>query len=253
MQNEVVTPPNAPILVTGGTGTLGRVVVRRLRERGDEVRVLSRREGDGLVTGDLASGRGLDTAINGVGAIVHLATTNRDDTAITRNLVDAAERNGRPRIVYQSIVGVDRIPLHYYGGKLASERIIAESRLLWTVLRATQFHDLVATLFRVQRYSPVVLAPAFSFQPIDVRDVTTRLVELLDADAAGMAPDLGGPEVRPAPELARAWLDARDSRRAIWRFSLPGRRFGAYRAGENLVPGEPYGTITFDQFLGATR
>lgn len=101
MQNEVVTPPNAPILVTGATGTLGRVVVRRLRERGDEVRVLSRREGDGFVTGDLASGRGLDAAVDC--------------------------------------------------------------------------------------------------------------------------------------------------------FRLPGRRFGAYRAGENLVPGEPYGAITFEQFLGATR
>ena len=45
-----------PILVTGGTGTLGQQVVSRLREAGRDVRVLSRRTGDGLVTGDLATG-----------------------------------------------------------------------------------------------------------------------------------------------------------------------------------------------------
>jgi uncharacterized protein YbjT (DUF2867 family) len=250
-QNGAVTMSSAPVLVTGGTGTLGRSVVRALIARGDDIRILSRSGAPGTVRGDLATGEGVEAALEGVRAVVHLATTLRDDTDITRTLVTAAERTGRPRILYQSIVGIDRIPLAYYAGKRASERIVAESRLRWTVLRATQFHDFIATLFNVQRFSPVVLAPAFSFQPIAVDDVARRLVELLDADAAGMAPDIGGPEVRAARDLARAYLSARGSRRGTLQFRLPGTRFTAFASGANLVPGEPYGRITFEEFLAS--
>jgi uncharacterized protein YbjT (DUF2867 family) len=61
---------NASMLVTGGTGTLGRLVVPRLRDAGGPVRVLSRRgrepgEGVELVTGDLATGEGIDAAVEG--------------------------------------------------------------------------------------------------------------------------------------------------------------------------------------------
>ncbi|GGI48379.1 uncharacterized protein YbjT (DUF2867 family) [Agromyces flavus] len=250
-----MTTSSAPVLVTGGTGTLGRAVVRLLADRGEDVRVLSRSGAPGTLKGDLATGEGVEAAIEGTRAILHLATTLRDDTEITRNLVTAADRSGRPRILYSSIVGIDRIPLAYYAGKRASERLIAESRMRWTVQRITQFHDFIATLFHVQRFSPVLAAPAFSFQPIAVDDVARRLVELLDADAAGMAPDVGGPEVRPARDLARAYLAARRSRRPTLAFRLPGTRFRAFSSGANLVPGEPYGRVTFEEYLatGAAR
>lgn len=244
-----MTTTSTPILVTGGTGTLGRAVVRALSARGDDVRILSRSGAPGTLRGDLATGEGVETALDGVGTVVHLATTLRDDSAITRTLVLAAERTGRPRIMYQSIVGIDRIPLGYYAGKRASERLVAESRLRWTILRSTQFHDLVALLFGVQRYSPLVFAPKFSFQPIAVEDVARRWVELLDADAAGMVPDIGGPEARTARDLARAFLAAHGSRRPTLPFRLPGSRFAAFASGANLVPGEPYGRITFEEFL----
>lgn len=242
---------SAPILVTGGTGTLGRAVVRALTARGDEVRVLSRSGAAGTMHGDLATGDGLESALDGVGAVLHLATTLHDDTEITRRLVEAAERAGGPRLLFQSIVGIDRIPLGYYHGKLAAERVITESRLPWTILRATQFHDLVATYFRLQRFSPVVLAPAFPIQPIAVDDVARRWVELLDADATGMAPDIGGPETRTGRDLARAFLAARGSRRPTLGLRLPGRTFAAYASGANLVPGEPFGRITFEEFLAS--
>ncbi|GAA2022676.1 NAD(P)H-binding protein [Agromyces tropicus] len=248
-----MTTSSAPVLVTGGTGSLGSEVVRRLSARGDAVRVLSRSGAPHTVRGDLETGEGVDAAVEGVRAILHLATTSRDDTEMTRKLVAAAEQGGRPRILYSSIVGIDRIPLAYYGGKRASERLIAESRLRWTILRSTQFHNFVETLFRVQRYSPVVLAPAFSFQPISVTDVATRLIELLDDEVLGIAPDIGGPEVRTARDLARAWLRARGSRRPTLPFRLPGTRFAAFASGANLVPGDPYGTVTFEDYLARAR
>jgi uncharacterized protein YbjT (DUF2867 family) len=65
----------AAVLVTGGTGTLGRLVVARLRDAGCDVRVLSRRraaaDGMAFVTGDLATGEGIEAAVDGAGTIVH--------------------------------------------------------------------------------------------------------------------------------------------------------------------------------------
>ncbi|MDZ5446675.1 NAD(P)H-binding protein [Micromonospora sp. 4G57] len=105
-----------PILVTGGTGTLGRHVVSRLRDAGCDVRVLTRsgrpaEDGVEFVTGDLASGAGVDAAVAGVERIVHCASSYQGDPDAARNLVRAASRAGTPHLVYISIVGVDRIPM----------------------------------------------------------------------------------------------------------------------------------------------
>jgi uncharacterized protein YbjT (DUF2867 family) len=89
-----------PILVTGGTGTLGRLVVPRLREAGCQVRVLTRRNreaADGIefVTGDLATGEGIEPAVDGAEIIVHCAGSAKGDEDKARNLVRAASRLGR--------------------------------------------------------------------------------------------------------------------------------------------------------------
>jgi uncharacterized protein YbjT (DUF2867 family) len=150
-----------PILVTGGTGTLGRALVPRLKEAGIDTRVLTRRgraDEDGVryVTGDLATGEGVADAVEGVGTIVHLAGGPKGDDDLARNLVQAARsRAATPHLVYISVVGADRIPIAsaadrmmfgYFGSKLAAERVVADSGLPWTTLRATQFHDLVLTV-----------------------------------------------------------------------------------------------------------
>lgn len=231
------------ILVTGGTGTLGRAVVARLA--GHQTRVLSRRPGD--VVGDLRTGAGLDAALAGVSAVIHCATSlRRHDVEHARRLVEAARRAGSPHIVYVSIVGIERIPVPYYRTKLAVERLLLHSGLPCTVLRATQFHDLVLRLFTLQRRSPVLLLPAGTrFQPVDVRDVAVRLVELAAGAPAGRAPDFGGPEVRSLRDLARAY---RPDRRVL-QVPLPGRVIRGYRDGANLAPLS--GTITFESYLAS--
>jgi len=246
------------VLVTGGTGRLGRPTVERLRAAGHDVRVLSRREGDGHVIGDLRSGVGIRETVDGVDTVLHLATRNgRGDVAPTRTLLDACQSVGIRHVVYMSIVGVDRIPFGYYREKLAIEELIAASGIPHTILRATQFHDLVAGLFNAQRHLPVILAPRFSFQPIATTDVATRLVELAAAGASGRVPDIGGPEQLPAVELARQWQLAASVHRRIAPISLPGRVFAGYAAGHHLVPGPAYGTATFADFVarryGANR
>ena len=125
-----------PVLVTGGTGTLGRVVVARLLDAGRDARVASRRPGAATAVADLRSGAGVDEAVAGADAMVHCATTSgAADVAVTRTLVDAARRADTPHLVFISIVGVDGIPLGYYRAKLAAERVIEDAGLGWTILR----------------------------------------------------------------------------------------------------------------------
>ena len=106
------------ILVTGGTGTLGRPLVARLREAGRQVRVLSRHAGEAAegaerVTSDLIAGEGLDAAVEAAEVIVHCAGTRgaKDDEVQTRNLVAAAAQAGTPHLVFISVVGADRVPV----------------------------------------------------------------------------------------------------------------------------------------------
>lgn len=237
-----------PVLVTGGTGTLGRAVVARLREDGRDHRVLSRSAGD--VTGDLLTGRGIDDAVQGASTILHLATGPRRDADATRTLVEAARRHGSPHLVYVSIVGIDRIPLAYYREKLAVETVLAGSGVPWTILRATQFHDLLGGLFGVlARTGLLPVLAGTSFQPVDVRDVAARLVELAASAPAGRVPDLGGPQVLGMDELARTWLRATGRRRPVVPIRMPGALARAFRTGANTCPDHADGTVTFEAFL----
>ncbi|MFB7026419.1 MULTISPECIES: SDR family oxidoreductase [unclassified Streptomyces] len=237
------------ILVTGGTGTLGRLVAERLREDGAEVRVLSRHARPYAV--DLREGTGLDAAVEGVDTVVHCASTPRggDDRA-ARHLIEASRRAGVRHLVYISIVGVDRVPLGYYRTKLAVEKMIEGSGLGWTVLRTTQFHDLVVEFLRNAARVPVVPLPAgVSDQPIEVAEVAARLAELAAGEPAGRVPDMGGPEVRPLAELARTYLNAIGQHRRLLNVPLAGKAYRGFRAGGHLTPERAVGKVTFEEFL----
>jgi uncharacterized protein YbjT (DUF2867 family) len=253
-----VTHVTGPILVTGGTGTLGRLVVQRLTP-GAQVRVLSRgpappgHDQAGWATGDLRAGRGVDAAVSGAAVIVHCATTlGKGDVQVARHLIGAARRAGSPHLVYISIVGVDRVPVGYYKSKLEAERLVEDSGLPWTMLRATQFHQLILRGCGLLARLPVLLVPAAtSFQPIDADEVAARLAELATGPPAGRVPDMGGPEIRGAGDLARSYLEARGRHRLVLPVRLPGAAFAGYRSGYHLAPDQAVGRVTFAEFLTA--
>ena len=256
----------SPILVTGGTGTLGRHVVRRLRDVGNNVRVLSRssheaEDGIQFMSGDLATGEGIEAAVDGIETIVHLAGSAKGDEDKARNLVRAASSQTRlPHLVYISVVGADRIPVvsrvdramfGYFESKRAAERMVEDSGLPWTTLRATQFHDLMLTVARQLAKLPVAPVPAgFRIQPVEADEVAARLVELALGEPAGMVPDMGGPRVYGAAELLRGYLRASKRRRRpivpVW---LPGKAARAFRDGGNLAPEQAVGHRTWEEFL----
>ncbi|MEU8663204.1 SDR family oxidoreductase [Actinoplanes philippinensis] len=241
------------ILVTGSTGTLGRPVAALLASLGHDVRGLSRRPG-AAHQGDLATGAGLDAALDGVDSVVHCASDTRGfgrtDIAATRNLLDAAARAGNPHIVFVSIVGVDRIPYPYYRVKLDAEGLIEAYG--GTILRATQFHEFVLAGARLAARLPLIPAPDVPVQPISTRDVAARLAELVDRPVPGRADDLGGPEVLHAPDLFRAYRDRIGSRRRVVPVRLPGAAFRAFRNGEHLTPAHRSGGERWSDFLGGT-
>src|SRR5439155_27347879 len=104
--------------------------------------------------------------------------------------------------------------------------------------------------FSIQRFSPVLWTlRGVRFQPIATRDVTARLIELIDTEPAGRVADIGGPVVRSHAELAGMYLAARGGRRPVGEVPVPGRIVAGYRAGANLVPDNPVGTIDFADYL----
>ena len=106
-------------------------------------------------------------------------------------------------LVYISVVGADRVPVvstvdramfGYFESKLAAERVVAESGVPYTTLRATQFHDLLLTTVRGMAKLPVIPVPSgFQVQPVDTTEVAARLVELTLGAPAGLVPDIAGP------------------------------------------------------------
>ncbi|MFJ8636526.1 SDR family oxidoreductase [Streptomyces sp. NPDC093568] len=239
------------MLVTGGTGTLGRLVAERLRADGHEVRVLSRSARPYAV--DLRKGGpGLDTAMAGVDTVVHCASSqNGGDEEAAEHLIAAARKAGVRHLVYISIVGVDLVPLGYYKAKLAVERMVEESGIGWTVLRATQFHDLVARVLGGLSKVPVMLVPAgVRDQPVEVAEVADRLAELAQAAPAGRVEDMGGPEVRTFDSLARTYLRATGRRRLVVNVPLWGKAYRGMRSGGLLAPERAVGKGTFEEYLG---
>ncbi|GAA1719395.1 NAD(P)H-binding protein [Isoptericola hypogeus] len=271
------------ITVVGGTGQAGRAVVREAMARGHDLRVVSRLRPDDLdgaahhavdLLGD-DEGRvaaALSTAFEGVGAVVDtsngmLPGAQEVFTTGARRVAQAAGRAGAGRVVVLSIAGVDRSEYGYYRAHAEQERVYATGPVPATVVRATQFHEFLSLYFgpdsRLGAWSRLGLLPyprGCRFQTVDLRDVARALVDAAEGiDPLGVAPrpgpsgartvTVGGPEVRGARDMARAWRRAHGSRRFLVGVPLPGALGEFFRAGRNLVPDGAVGTVTYDQWL----
>src|SRR5918994_919124 len=197
----------AELLVTGGTGVLGREAVPALRAAGHKVGVLSREPGDGDVVGDLSepdAGARLGPALAGVETVLHLASSPRrevweTDVGGTRRLAVAAREAGVGHLLLVSVPGADDVPYSYNHAKYAAEEVVAASGVPYTVLRATQFHPFLALLLQLVHRGPVLpVGRGWPLQPVDTGDVAAHLVELVAAGPATCCPPRT-PRAAPSP------------------------------------------------------
>ena len=251
------------VLITGGSGVLGRELAPRFAGAAYDVRLTSRTQPRGdtpgeWVASDLLTGEGLGDAVAGADLIIHAASsaqknTRETDVNGTMRLLEAAKLANTPHLFYISIVGIELIPFGYYRAKLAAEKLIEDSGVPYSILRATQFHTLLDMFLRMFIRFPVAALPRnFKFQPIDAGEVAEHI--LIDAARGPSArlPDLGGPEVLTAGDIAAAWLKARNSsfRAVVLPLPLPGKVASAFRAGYNCTPNHAEGKITWADWLG---
>jgi uncharacterized protein YbjT (DUF2867 family) len=258
------------ILVTGGTGHLGRDIVSRLKDQGHQVRVLARTPGADTavewIQGDLATGRGITEGVTGSDVIIHAASfspaarrgmfrpvdfvrsPSEVDIGGTRQLLGAAGQAGVAHFLYVSIVGVQRSRVPYLRLKAAAEDVVRQSGVPYSIVAATQFYWLTDRMLgRMARLPVWPLPTALRMQPADERDFAEYVVECVADGPRGDRQPFGGPEVLSFGDLAQQYLTARRLQRRIVPVPVPP---AAVRAAANLTcPEGRRGTTTWAEWL----
>jgi uncharacterized protein YbjT (DUF2867 family) len=246
------------IAIVGGAGTLGRHITGELASRGHEVRVLSRRSAQYPV--DLVTGQGLTEALDGCAVVIDASNSSAPRRAAqvlvegSRRLLAAEQHADVGHHVGISIVGCERVPMGYYRVKAQQEQVIEHGPVPWSMVRATQFHELVAMALAAAAKWHVLPIPAMRLQTIAAAEVARVVADVADGDASGRRIQVAGPQVMTAAELARAWRSATGRRAMSVPVPVPGKLGRALRAGAlTSADADVIGTQTFAQWLDAAR
>jgi uncharacterized protein YbjT (DUF2867 family) len=198
------------ITVVGASGLIGTKVVDLLTAEGHDVVAASRASGVDVLTGD-----GLAEALSGADALVDVVNSPsfEDDpvmeffTKSTINLVDAAKRAGVGHYVCLSIVGADELPdSGYMRAKVVQEKVITESGIPYTVVRATQFAEFTDAITASMTVGDEVRVPDALIQPVAADKVAAEVARAAVAAPLGGIVNIGGPEKISFEQMARAVL-----------------------------------------------
>lgn len=259
------------VLVTGGTGHLGRDIVTQLQQRNYRVRILARTPGQDpaieWIRGDLATGEGVAEAVAGAHTIVHAATLSPAaqrggfrladffrsppdvDVQGTRRLLAAAKQAGASHFLYVSIVGVQASRIPYSRVKAAAENLVRQAELPWSIVPATGFYWLLGRFLDNLAGRRIWPLPAnLPMQPVDSADFAAYVAECVAAGPGGEREGFGGPEILTPVQLAQQYQHARGIRRRILRLRLPAAAIRA--AGPQTCPDCRHGQTTWAQWLG---
>jgi uncharacterized protein YbjT (DUF2867 family) len=198
------------ITVVGASGLIGTKAVDLLTAEGHDVVAASRASGVDVLTGD-----GLAEALSGADALVDVVNSPsfEDDpvmeffTKSTTNLVDAAKRAGVGHYVCLSIVGADELPdSGYMRAKVVQEKVITESGIQYTVVRATQFAEFTDAITASMTVGDEVRVPDALIQPVAADKVAAEVARAAVAAPLGGIVNIGGPEKISFEQMARAVL-----------------------------------------------
>src|SRR5688572_6195118 len=229
------------IVIIGGSGLIGKKLVQKLRERGQEVVAASPSAGVNTITG-----QGLSEALAGAQAVVDVANSpSFEDQAVLeffetsgRNLMAAETVAGVRHHVALSVVGTDRLLASgYFRAKMAQENLIKASNIPYTIVRATQFFEFVGAMAHSATDGQTVRLPPVLMQPIASDDVAAMLAGVAIAEPLNGTVELSGPEPIRMDELVRRFLIAsRDPRQVI--ADPQAGYFGAAVNDQSLTPGD---------------
>ena len=239
------------IVVIGGSGLIGKQLVADLRRRGHEAVAASPSTGVNTLTGE-----GLAEALVSAEAVVDVANApSFEDSAVLdffersgRNLLTAERRAGVKHHVVLSIVGTDRLVENgYFRAKVAQETLVKASGLPYTIVRATQFFEFIATIAEGSVVGDRLVVPEADFQPIAAADVAAALADVTVAPPRNGTVEIAGPDKRPFRDFIARRLVASGDRREV----LTDR--GAHYFGAALETGSLVPTHAVAAKLGRTR
>ncbi|MDQ8046483.1 MAG: NmrA family NAD(P)-binding protein [Solirubrobacteraceae bacterium] len=241
------------IAVLGGSGTAGTATVAELEARGHTVRVLARRTGF-----DVTDPSTFDDALAGIATLVDTLgptkTSGPEARAVLVDglaaVLDAAAHAGVKHVVSLSIVGSDRIPMPYYALKQRQEAVVRAAPLPSTILRATQFPELLDMVWSATRKAGIIPAPRGVVAPIDPRDVAVAIADAVErGPATGELIGIRGPETLTIRDLARTWKAARGSRRPVIGVPAVGGALRTVAGGALVDESLPAATRTWAEWL----
>ena len=229
------------IVVAGGTGRLGRVLVERFRERGEEVRILSRKPEH---AGDVCDADAVDRAVAGARVVVSAMSAfgmkgvspRAVDWQGNANLIAAAEKHGVERFVLVSVLGASHDhPMELARMKHRAEERLKTTKLAWTILRPSTFTETfqrVVCAPLLEKGKTVVFGQANNpINFVSVHDVA-RFVVLGATDPAlvGTTTDIGGPENLSLVQFVEAFRTAVGVSGTVKHIPRPMMRFLSYAA-----------------------
>ena len=229
------------IVVIGGTGLIGSKLVNKLREHGHEAVAAAPNTGVNTLTGE-----GLAEVLKGASVVVDVSNApSWEDAAVlnffetsTRNLLSYGGAAGVGHHVALSVVGTDRLSESgYFRAKIAQEKLIKESPIPYTIIRATQFFEFLKGLADISVIDGKVHVPPVLFQPMSADDVASAVGKVAVGPPANGIVEIAGPEQFRIDALVRRRLAAlKDSREVI---ADPNALYsGARITDETLVPGK---------------
>ncbi len=228
------------IVVIGGTGLIGTQVVRMLTEHGHEAVPASPASGVNTLTGE-----GLKEVLQGADVVIDVSNSPSfaDDDVMaffrtaTGNLVEAGKGAGVGHYVALSVVGSDRLPeAGYLRAKVAQEKLIKESGIPYSIVRATQFFEFFGGIADSATEGTTVRLPDAAVQPIAAVDVATAVARTAAGAPLNGLTEVGGPEIFTMDEWVRSGLAFRKDPREVVT-DPEARYFGAKPGKDGLIAG----------------